>query len=57
MPEDSHEMYSYVNNHGNQEMIRVHLVMTNQMFGKREGLREKCNSVIIYKERLYNSTD
>ena len=41
MPEDCHEKYSYVNNHGNQEMIRVHLVMMNQMFGKREGLREK----------------
>ena len=41
MPEDSHEKYSYVNNHGNQEKIRVHLVMMNQMFGKKEGLREK----------------
>ena len=57
MPEDCHEKYPYVNNHGNQEMIRVHFVMTNQMFGKKERLREKCNSVIIYKERLYNSTD
>ena len=41
MPEDCFEKYSYVNNHGNQEMIRVHFVMMNQMFGKREGLREK----------------